>query len=242
MGRVYVRQGNHQGSVEHYWHFLAGYLIPFLKEARNDEEYVFRDCGPVMNPHLLDIPGIKTEIGTRETCQDEINPQGHDRQDLPRLQLEWIRSEMPQILGAKKEALNTRILVVDRARPHPFYMERAEIRTSGAIRRSVPNMREIHESISREIPSDLVALEEMSLKEQIALFQSRTTFVMQHGAAMGNLLWAPRGSRLIEIRSPGQEDYFAHLVRILGIRRETVHQAHNHAPVDPARVKVPKAA
>lgn len=65
MDAVYVRQNNRHGSVEHYWHFLAGYLIPFLKEAKPETSYVLRDCGPTLNPHL-NIPGLETRIGTRE--------------------------------------------------------------------------------------------------------------------------------------------------------------------------------
>lgn len=149
---------------------------------------------------------------------------------------------MPKILGVPDADPNPRVLVVDRAKPHPFYDERAEIRTSGATCRSVPNMAEVHEAISRETPADLVTLEDMSLREQIFLFRTRSTFVMQHGAAMGNLLWAPKGSLLMEIRSAGQEDYFAQLVQLLQISRKVIPQDNNHAPVKLEEVRIPKAA
>jgi hypothetical protein len=235
MEAVYVRQGNRIGSVEHYFHFLLGYLIPFLKEARNDTAYILRDCGPTLTPHLLGIPGIETSVGTREQASREINPKGYDTPELPGLPLRWIREEMPAILGATATRTD-RILVVDRAKPHPFYNSRAEIKTAGSARRSVPNMREVWEAINERRPADLVTLEDMTLPEQIALFAGRRTFVAQHGAALSNLLWAPRGSRLVEITPESTRDWFRRTAELVGIERATVGQAHAHAPVDPGEI------
>lgn len=45
------------GSPEHYWHFLVGYLLPLsARLGRLDEHsslHLF-DCGPTMNPLLID--------------------------------------------------------------------------------------------------------------------------------------------------------------------------------------------
>ena len=38
-----------QGSIEHYYHFLLGYLLPFTWFARSAREVIrIIDCGPVM--------------------------------------------------------------------------------------------------------------------------------------------------------------------------------------------------
>ena len=79
------------GSKEHFWHFLLGYLLPsihyncknipkWVKEGENDILLVFEDCGPIMNPLIKELATlfnirheiINTQIDNQAHPFDEI--------------------------------------------------------------------------------------------------------------------------------------------------------------------------
>lgn len=238
MRRVYVRPKNIGGSIEHYFHFLFGYLIPFLENTGQDDGklYLFRDCGPVMNALLFDLPGYRTGImKLGGDFEEEVCFPGYDRQDFPGMDMQKSRQRMLGLFKPNEFRRRGRVLVVDRGSPHPFYRERAEIPESGSSRRSIPNMREIFSQF-RHVPSELVTLEGMTLRNQIRLFRNNGCFVLQHGASMANLLFCHEDSCVVEIKPEGQEDYFRELISRLGLRHKMIRQEHDHAPVDPKSV------
>lgn len=238
VSKIFVRQGNLEGSVEHYFHFLFGYLIPFLNNVSNDDGnlYLFRDCGPVINPLLRDIPGYRTGFLVSEKPEKIVCFRGHDCPEFPDMDMDSSRQRVMEVFGVLNPPQNGRVLIVDRAKPHEFYNSKAEILDSGSSKRSVPNMKDVFNKIAQRFPADLVCLEGMTLPEQIALFASRKIVVLQHGAAMSNLLFSRKGSFVVEIRSFGTQDYFSMLKSRCGLRCSHVVQDHDHADVDPDAV------
>jgi len=232
--KIFLRPLNVEGSVEHYFHFLFGYLIPFLRNMppHDGNTYLFRDCGPLMNPILLSLPGYDAKLLGRDKPDCALGFPGHDNVDFPGMDMPSVRDMLVGIFGAVATP-SKEVLVVDRAEPHPFYESKAEIKNSGRSRRSVPNMGEVFESIRGSMPARLVVLEGMTLRDQIELFLSHNTFVMQHGASMANLLFARRGSIVLEFRSDETRDFYARMISSLGLRRSWLRQDHDHAAVDP---------
>lgn len=207
---------------------MFGYLIPFLENVPENDgnTYVFKDCGPCMNKLLTSMPGYKIEVGGQ--WNEEISFQGYDDPEFPGMDMRSSELKLERVFSIAA-LRDSRILVVDRVAPDPFY-EKSEIPESGASRRSVPNMGQIFSRISA--PKQLVHLEGLGLADQFALFRSSQFFVMQHGAAMCNLIVAPNNSCLVEIRSEEDIDYYERLISFKRIRRIVVEQEQRHAPVD----------
>jgi hypothetical protein len=132
-----------------------------------------------------------------------------------------------------------RILLITRLPPNEFYASAAsEIKTSGAERRSIPNVDEIGECLQRHHYNTMVdSMEGRSLFYQVALFSSVDVIVCQHGAALANLIWARPGTDIIEVL-PRDYDWssFERLANCLSLRYQRISQASLHAPVEPAGV------
>jgi hypothetical protein len=229
---------------------LFGYLIPFLENVPKGDGnlYLFRDCGPVMNEIFLNIPGYNIGIFNNEKVHDAIEFKGYDSPEFPDMNMERARDVLMDVFGVSSSDQDLGVLVVDRANPHPFYEGKwsqdwsrvsgglCEIPGSGSSRRSVPNMSDVFEAVARVAPARLVFLEGMSLGDQIGLFCRHSRFVLQHGAAMANLLFARKGSVLLEIRDDSTEDYFSKMKSSLKLRHGRFRQAGCHSKVDPERV------
>ena len=225
---------NLEGSIEHYFHFMFGYLIPFVSNADPSQEYIFADCGPLMNKFLVSIPGYRTEIhsqfykGISAVCY-----KGHDSKDFPGLDIESVRRRMFYVFGVGRESEKT-VVVVDRADPHPFYDTEAKIRGSGNSKRSVPNMNEVFEEVKSVFDSAIfVRLEGLAIPDQMELFRGASCVVMQHGAAMANLIWCEKGTSVVEIRSDHTVDYFKKMLGLAGLNHVRIKQEHDHACVSP---------
>ena len=94
-----------------------------------------------------------------------------------------------------------RILLMQRAALDPFYVtQESEVRSSGAQRRSIPNLH-AGAAVVTQVHDNLLtaALEKLQLADQMALFSVVDIVIAQHGAALGNMLWMRRGTYVIEI-------------------------------------------
>jgi hypothetical protein len=138
---------------------------------------------------------------------------------------------------APATSVSTRILLVDRGVPDPFYASRAVLRRSGRDRRSLPNAGEIEDALrcALRVPVTRVLLEGMSLSEQAAQFRAASLIVAQHGAALTNLVWSGPSTRVVEIVPCDFQHNaacFRQLSHALGLDYRQVAQAGPHATVD----------
>lgn len=237
MAKRLVIPGNLGGSIEHYFHFMFGYFIPFINNADPSFEYIFADCGPVMNRLLVAVPGYRTKIHSlADKDFSTVRYKGYDSEHFEGLDIESVRSRMFDIYGVGFES-EKKVLVVDRSPPHIFYETKAKIKTSGNSRRSVPNMIEVFEEIKAIFDSAVfVRLEDMPIKNQMELFRNASCVVMQHGAAMANLIWCEKETTVVEIRSDFTNDYFKKMIRMAGFNYARIKQEHDHACVSPKDV------
>lgn len=225
---------NLEGSIEHYFHFMFGYLIPFISNADPSFEYIFANCGPLMNRFLVTIPGYRTEIYSN-SCKNfsAVRYKGHDSKDFSGLNIKSVRSRMFDVFNVSAKS-EKNVVVVDRENSHPFYSTKAKIKSSGNSRRSVPNMIEVFEEVKSVFDSAIfVRLEGLPIKDQMKIFRDASCIVMQHGAAMTNLIWCEKGTYVVEIRSDNTVDYFKNMIVMAGLNYARIKQEHDHACVNP---------
>ncbi|WP_188968956.1 glycosyltransferase 61 family protein [Neoroseomonas lacus] len=231
MQRLIVVPAHQSGSVQHFYHFLFGYLLPFIEHChalRGTHRFLLRDCGP-MNGLLRELDGFAINIVAANLVLNSLVGLNSAVGNLPKIILPGfdspatyarprflqIRRIVQDLYGPRIAAAAARhplaaserfVLVIDRAPPHPFYNTAAsENRSAGAARRSVPNMAEIHAAIAARHDAALIRLEDCSLFEQIHLFSRAWRVVGQHGAGLAHMLWAPSGGGLVEILpNPGR--------------------------------------
>lgn len=254
---------NKLGSVEHYYHFLLGFLLPLVHyryfERSDLGEIYVRSCGP-MDPHILSLrmPGIT--ILERETHAELSSV---NRNDIEHVSIGGYDSPLcdfsREILRARNKILlslglyagldscksddHFSLMIINRMPSNPFYhSERCEIKTSGSDRRSLPNFDDLVGSISHLSPT-VVSLEGLSLEEQIVLFRTHDLIIAQHGAALANLVFCRQGTRIIEIcpqENIAAFDYTGDFFRVLSSQMQCnfsrLIQDHSHAEVEPTQL------
>jgi hypothetical protein len=228
--RLLVVPANLGGSVQHFYHFLFGYMLPFVEHChalRLGHRFVLRDCGPMnrllrqldgfsislVRPHLLlsSLVGANIDHGRAAKL---IAPGFDDPRAYRRDRFVQVREAIQGLYGERIAAAAARwpatasdrlVLLVDRAPSLPFYESpAAENPGSGAGRRSVPNMADIQQVVAATADTALVRLEECDLFEQILLFSRAWRVVGQHGAGLAHMIWARPGAGLVEIMpNPG---------------------------------------
>ena len=251
---------NRGGSVEHYYHFLLGFLLPlinyrfFLRADFGD--VLIRSCG-VLDPLIneLNIPGVFI-ISKDDHSRLAANQQGdhlyasingfdsphHNHQREPKR----CREKVLLRLGlhgkefSHNDSIRPRVLMINRLPADPFYeSEECEIKTSGSGRGSIPNFNEMVSALSAFKPT-AITLEGLSLREQAWLFREHDLIIAQHGAALANLIFCRESTRVIEIcprekidEFQSNGDFFAELASQLNLRFHRMIQADSHAMVSP---------
>lgn len=257
---VSLSLNNHGGSVQHYYHFLLGFLLPLVHWYENNsgdryKRIIVRSCG-IMDAHIESL-GFRNVSFSGRSSAGKI---GRDSL-IRRLEIEGYDNPQLDYAGQIIAAKNTlvrqllsaaevtppgsgvrgapSILFVNRGKPDPFYSSKeCELKTASNQRRSLPNFEELTQSIE-DLSPKLVYLEDCSLVEQIRLFSSCDIVVAQHGAALANIVFCRVGATVIEIcpkeiRKPlrNQGDFFAALASQMNLSFLRIWQDHSHANVD----------
>lgn len=224
-----VVPANRGGSIEHFYHFMFGYLLPFIDTChplRGHRSFLLRDCGP-MNRLLQELDGfdialrppsmiLGSVVGTNPSLAGIPKlmapgfdaPQVYDAAVFQRLRglvALLFAERLAQAAGRHKLAMSDRlVLIIDRAAPDPFYATtRAEKRGAGADLRSIPNMAEVHAAVAARFDTLVVQLETLPFFDQVHLFSRAWRVVGQHGAGLAHMLWARGDAALVEaIPSP----------------------------------------
>lgn len=232
------------GSVEHYYHFLLGYLFPATLWVADhpQSQPVVRDCGP-MNPwfdvistNFKVIPaGVMLHQFARGAPATVLpagdDPEAFDARELARFRVEVLARAG---VGAGENDAQEAVFI-QRGRSHPYYAQAAsEQRTSGAFRRSIPNSAELLDGLASRRPTRLVDAAELTPAEQIRLHASTDLLIGQHGAGLANMIWMPPGSTVVEILPPMPAHLrviFRNLAAALGHRYSVIDQRDAHAPI-----------
>ena len=238
---------NHwNGSVQHFYHFLLGYLMPVsLWVLRHPKTPVtLRDCGP-MQPWLdlaserADIELISPGHALHVLAGDHMANKVIEGMDNPstfrRSRLLQGTSALRQLLGqpAGTQRMYNEVIVIDRATSEDFYQGGgSETQMSGSRRRSIPNLSSISDFVAGAQVTDLARV---APTEQIRLVERAGLLVGQHGAGLTHMLWMPPGSTVLEIAPPlppEVENLFMSLALALGHRYVRVPQDTVHSSID----------
>jgi hypothetical protein len=229
------------GAIDHYFHFMFGYLLPFIKnvDPHASNEYYFYDCG-IMNKLLFEVPqyNIKLFDEKHQENYNRISFKGFDSWPFADLNVELMRSKIFKIFNINRKAIN-RILIVDRKSPDDYFLTKSKNKGSGASRRSVPNMNCIYDSVRNAFPNAevlLVHLEDKSLFEQIDLFYNSNCIIVQHGAAMSNLLFCQKNALVIQISEEKDIFFYQTLINKCNLKYSNVVQESKHAAVSPSKI------
>jgi len=223
---VHLTIQNRGGSIEHYYHFLLGFLIPLVHWYVNHKgdhyhTVLIRSCA-VLDPLIqeLNLPNVRILPKQMHKSLDlESEWEGYR---LKHVYLEGYDAEAYYDGTVFKEAVaeikkrlhivesssippvgtetNFAILVIDRKPPDHYYLSKeAEVGGAGKSRRDVPNIDRIAASLERFGKVEKTSLEGMSLKDQILKFKQAHLIVAQHGAALASLIFSPKGTIVVEI-------------------------------------------
>lgn len=251
---------NRKGSVEHYYHFLLGFLLPLAakhaaltKLGQKGPIYV-RDCGPMdrilkevgfPRVHILDRDqhqrnASQTTMDGRPMRHETVDGMDCTDGDYPvaamRQAVDILRSQM-QSRGhqsAQAPAKERKVVLINRSVDPYYNSAAAELPTSGLQRRSIRNFAEAR-SVLEIVRPELVdvVLENATLAEQMALFASADVIIAQHGAALANVIWCQPGTRVIEIAPRGYKDWiFSSLSKAFDLDHRLVHQEGQHGDCD----------
>lgn len=244
--RVLLVADHWDGSVQQFYHFLLGYLMPVALWVRSHPGVAIsmRGCGP-MDPWLalvgehvdLDVipPGTALHMIVGDRMAHEVLPGMDDPAHFNRDALLRGAAAVRELLDAPLQSGVTkpRTVIIDRATSEEFYHGPAsETHMSGGERRSTPNLA----GLTSLLPdSEVVDLARIEPKDQIRLMESVTVLVGQHGAGLVHMLWMTPGSLVVEIAPPLPPevvDLFEQLAECLGHRYVRLAQETVHAPVD----------
>ncbi len=249
--RTIILPWNTNGSVEHYYHFLLGYLLPLAIRCDQGGRTPFwvRDCGPMnrifgelSSRWMIDLlePGEHLEESALERASYVVGMDAPTRYEQEKLNMAAaaVRDALGVVPVAEVDRGIARILVVSRGEPDPYYSEeRSEIKASGTDRRSIPNLSDVASALADLGTVTVCGLERATLAEQVQVFQAADIVVAQHGAALANLVWCRPGTGVVQIDPTGKGFYFSRLSQTLGCEHVRIPQESVHAPVDPTAIR-----
>ena len=244
--RTLLVANNWDGSVQQFYHFLFGYLMPVALwvKAHPNKPIMMRDCGP-MNTWLtlvaervnLEIvpPGAALHIVVGDRMAHEVLKGMDFPSDFDKGRLLAGADALRELIGAPRGDSKApgRTIIIDRVSSEDFYHgPDSETHMSGGERRSTPNLAQLTGFVPA---AEIVDLARVDPREQIELMESATTLVAQHGAGLAHMIWMPQGSLIVEVSPPLPEQVFAifeQFASCLGHRYVRVLQESVHAPVD----------
>jgi len=214
-----------RGSIDHYYHFMFDLLLPLsrlIKQTPDDVTFTLKRFGGVS--YLLketwpdrirlvpDVPdsahAILYGMSPRETHVSA--------KDLDAFSLQLIETT-----GAKPSGIRDTVLMIERPMPIPGA---SKVLQSGGRRRRIRNHSKVAAAVEQRTRGEWrfvdTSLEGMPLKDQIELFDRAVLVIAQHGAALGNLIFAQKDTMVIEIYN----NYYLDFFRILSAKKDLDHR------------------
>jgi len=174
---IHLTIKNHSGSVEHYYHFLLGFLVPLVIEMENYQEnkiflssVFIRSCGP-MDQHLLSLGYQNLKLINKNLHETAISNKGvlandplnyqvvlgqdsgldYDKNVLGRA-TKIIKKRLDTFHSHKNEKLKNsidepRVILIKRSLDHYYNSVNSEIKSSGIQRRSIANIEELEAAL-----------------------------------------------------------------------------------------------
>lgn len=250
---IYLNIKNRYPSVQHYYHFLLGFLVPLVhrldkaKQSNSDIQFLIRSCGPMdrhvesLNYKNLIIVKQKQSIDTIK-LNHKISIEYLYGFDDPRFYSKSAFIEAKNIIKERlkkdfdffKDRKCYETILINRSIDNFYNSPLSEIKTSGIQRRSISNFDAL-EILVKEKCNDtqVLILENTTLAEQIFIFENTRKVIAQHGAALTNLIFC-NNTKVIEIIPEHMTavGFFSELAFVLGLQYASHVTNNNHAPVN----------
>lgn len=204
-----------RGKLNRYYHFIFGYIWPFLQEYTPDDNktFVFKTCGSLMDEFLkeiknqnvydIEIVRLFSEV-SRGNFTIKNLPWFDDHHNYDRIKPERLTQGIINLFPDLKDIkAKNEILIIKRLPPDSFYDGNEYSNRSGTAKRDIPNLDDlVYELKSKNIPVKTETFERKSLFEQLKLFRSHNFIIGQHGAAFSHMPVAHKHCKIIEIVCP----------------------------------------
>ncbi|MEO0416864.1 MAG: glycosyltransferase family 61 protein, partial [Verrucomicrobiota bacterium] len=234
---------NARGSIQHYFHFFLGGLVPFIDHASQQPAktryHISSNIGP-MSAILDDLPMAFVDERP-ESATTKALPKGYDcfldddipsgtNQITPEIRdrvLDFFESTLPPEIA---DIPTPEVLIIERAMDDFYSSEDAEVKTSGAERRYIANHTALVQLFQRRFANvQNYQLERMGIYLQYHLFRNAKMVVAQHGAALANIFFMRKGTRVLEIAPPWgrSQNMFRNLAGFCELKYQQVYQETN---------------
>lgn len=221
--KIRVVPNLNDGNRFHYHHFIFGYVFPIIQnEEIFKNEYYFENCNS-MNKILVELGFNLVKDENKNELVEKTFYKGYDK-FFKGIDIKKIKKNIFQILNIEHESKMKKeeILVIDRGKDP---------------RRSVPNMEEICAELSKRVSVKKIYLNELNLREQVTEFKKYKKILLQHGAAMSNLIWCDMGTKVFEI-TPNPSKYWIYdkLNKMCNLSNKKIIQKNEHAPINTKKI------
>lgn len=252
--RIMLVPAQWNGSVEHFYHFFFGYLLPVVlyQEKTGSMAFTVRDCGPMNDWFRLLRPDTDLEFmapgvmlhRTVTHRQERVFLRGWDDPTrFHRKSLRQFSALMISRVGVDMKSVQGKspvVTIIERRKSPSFYLESgSEVFASGTQYRSWPNIHKTYEALSSVANVSMVDSAELGPHDQVRTFSSTDILVAQHGAGLSNMVFMRPGASVIEIKPPLNpiiSHIYSNLASAMGLGYCSVDQADDHAPVDTTQV------
>ncbi len=202
-----------EGSREHYFHFLLGYLLPlvYAQSKFNFKFFLVVDCGPLMTPILrqtLQRLNFKFDVVHLSNSEKPYYTEPWDfawnDKNLVKFTVKKVSDiyldYSCEICQQKNLSHN---LLIKRSLPHSYYLYDSEIKGYGTTRRAIENWQEISNYLfSKGIDHLIYEPGKHSFACQIEHFKNAKKIIGIRGAEWANLIWANNKNLKVKIIDP----------------------------------------
>jgi hypothetical protein len=175
------------------WNDIIKLLSPFpvIFQHLSETNYLFKQCIRFKKEYsFLSLPNIqRTPWNCREYYPSRpfsIHNVRFDDITLYRM-LDEFRNYVFKYYSITETIPNNNLIIIERKSNRKIHNELLDSLTTEAKKNITWNFKGV------------IYLEDMSLSEQVALFNSTRFFIFRHGSCLTNLLWIPRNSVIFEL-------------------------------------------
>lgn len=229
---------NNEGFLNHYHHFLFGYLLPVyidVKEKKLDKTHnIF-----LLNVKSKSMNSKTTDLGFNVWGNPKVHwntplirstAKGFDGTNHPIDKK--ITGVINRYLIKRNKSVSQKpyILLLDRGKKVTAHRKQFE-HTFGSERRTIVNIATVERILSEYADVRRVDPQNFTLHRQIELFKNAWMIVSQHGAGLSNTIFTSKCKFMVEIvndKKPEQYDWFQSVSEAKGIARYRIHTRDNH--------------
>lgn len=238
-----------RGGINEYYHFVVDLLLPLsdlFARVPVQTRFVLEYFGPFVE-HLLALYPDRIEIVSSRQEAGEVpcnqivgwNPR---RVNISSKQITTFREHIMDQLGLTSCNQPNKVLLIERV-PANFYMLKQQPRNpGGSVRRQILNHEEVKDALASTVSSQFefqnVILDDLSMSEQVKLFDQAAGCIGMHGAGLVNSLWMQTGTSIFELQPYDGKirQHFSTISQKRDLHYNEYQLENEHCEVDPSHL------